>query len=314
MLSLSRLPLVKLTDSAGRTRADAKTTRRVVALADGGLWNNLGTQVVEDGFCGGEFQIEFADWRTETPRVAVINASKPHGGVRSWLFRVPLVGSLVALYRGMVSLSTNSIEPRVQALLVRRGAAIHDLATAIDLERKLGFGELSLLRTAEQREQYLAELVEQFARGERRSDDTAPTDRSMLKRLVRRWEHGFSRAPLVVSPTTSTMLGMEDLSAIATLKDTPLAASFALLTKSDAWTRLIADSRDGSTVKTTLGRIDRRSAFAVILAAYVNMFYWSGYWTPITPADVEQFAARVDDIARMTGVPRFDELLEMLKP
>jgi len=88
-----------------------KLPSQVARLADGGISNNLGSQVLrEDGFYRGGTQ-------TEPPSTLLcINASTPISESRSWPLAVPGLRTLVALRRSMQVLYENSIAPRLSSL------------------------------------------------------------------------------------------------------------------------------------------------------------------------------------------------------
>jgi hypothetical protein len=72
--------------------------------ADGGIWNNLGTQALNDSP------------RAAALPVLCINASAHAKAVRSWPYFVPGVAMAAALARTMTVLNRNTVEPRVEAI------------------------------------------------------------------------------------------------------------------------------------------------------------------------------------------------------
>ena len=97
---------------------------RVAFLADGGLWNNLGTQVLrEDGFLGryGEFEDGvlrpyFSADGFGIPLLC-FNGSAPLKPSRPFVYRVPGLALAMSLLRVASILSANTVTPRVEAML-----------------------------------------------------------------------------------------------------------------------------------------------------------------------------------------------------
>jgi hypothetical protein len=96
---------------------DYRTQPRLAILADGGLWNNLGTQVFrEDGFRYGVAAIANAP-----ALLLCINASatlRPSGILG---YQLPGVSLITSLFRGMRILNTNTVLPRTQAMMNAAG-------------------------------------------------------------------------------------------------------------------------------------------------------------------------------------------------
>ena len=91
-------------------------------LADGGLWNNLGSQVLrEDQFMGHHFA-----WWTGTIRpygtapsglpLLCVNGSAPLRPTSVWAFRIPGLALLKSLFQTTNILNANTVLPRVEAM------------------------------------------------------------------------------------------------------------------------------------------------------------------------------------------------------
>jgi len=111
----SRFPLAppsEESESEGvrdESRSTASRTRTLI-LADGGLWNNLGTQMVreEQRVLGQDLQ----DWAPH-PTVLIINAAAPTRRVRPFVFLLPVIASVTTVIRSMQLLLTSSVGSRV---------------------------------------------------------------------------------------------------------------------------------------------------------------------------------------------------------
>jgi hypothetical protein len=82
-------------------------------LADGGLWNNLGTQVTrEDGFVRGARRRQ-----RETPAILLsANGSRALQRGGGWRYNVPGLAPAFGALRGMRILAANTVTPRVRAI------------------------------------------------------------------------------------------------------------------------------------------------------------------------------------------------------
>jgi hypothetical protein len=81
-----------------------RTLGKVALCADGGNWNNLGTQAIrEEGDDHGR-------------PVVCVNASAPGKTTKPTLFYVPGIALIMAMYRSMTILSRNTVEPRVDSI------------------------------------------------------------------------------------------------------------------------------------------------------------------------------------------------------
>lgn len=95
---------------------------RIAFLADGGLWNNLGSQVVrEDGFIG-----THAAWDNGTLRpygrtladlpLLCFNGSAPLAPTMPWLFAIPGIALARSLLQTTEILNANTVLPRVDSM------------------------------------------------------------------------------------------------------------------------------------------------------------------------------------------------------
>jgi hypothetical protein len=95
---------------------------RALYLSDGGVWGNLGTQaLLEDDLFRGACQ---GPESSERPAILlVVNASSEVEPVRSWQFVIPGWAEFKALHRALLIQNENTVEPRVSGL--REGLRRH---------------------------------------------------------------------------------------------------------------------------------------------------------------------------------------------
>ena len=89
---------------------------RVLFLADGGIWNNLGTQAFLEHNLDrlvGELHAENR-WGRPEMRCIVANASAPLRPRKLWRLHMPLLGELAALRRSANILNVNTVAPRAE--------------------------------------------------------------------------------------------------------------------------------------------------------------------------------------------------------
>jgi hypothetical protein len=101
---------------------DVAAAPRVAFLADGGMWNNLGTQVLrEDQFLGShatrENGVPRPYWTAPNMPLLIINGSATRRPSQPWKFYVPGLASLAALLQTTRILSTNTVVPRSNAMM-----------------------------------------------------------------------------------------------------------------------------------------------------------------------------------------------------
>lgn len=109
---------------------------RLLFLADGGVWNNLGTQAVLEHavYFGDRDKPEdlFLSGRYNNRQVLVVNASAPMRSEGSWKLHVPLLAEGAALLRSIDTLNSNTVNPRIDALRQVRQCTVVSIADVRD--------------------------------------------------------------------------------------------------------------------------------------------------------------------------------------
>jgi predicted acylesterase/phospholipase RssA len=145
-----------------RHRKAGEYRPRFLFLADGGVWNNLGTQAFfEDDLYRG-----LSSWsgglrgvRPPGARFLVVNASAPLPAARLWRLHVPLIGEITALGRSLGILNVNTVAPRVFRLRENPRCTVVSISDVRD--RALERMSVQALRAAHPDDDELA-LYEQF--------------------------------------------------------------------------------------------------------------------------------------------------------
>jgi predicted acylesterase/phospholipase RssA len=116
---------------------------RRLFLADGGVWNNLGTQAITEHklFHGLKHWGSGIDWRKPKWKLVVANASAPMRAAALWRLHVPILGEFASLTRSLNTLNSNTVEPRIAALRAGRESVIVSIDEVRD--RAIGYSEAS---------------------------------------------------------------------------------------------------------------------------------------------------------------------------
>lgn len=263
-------------------------TPRTAFLADGGLWNNLGSQVLrEDRFIGSD--VTRVDGRLCAPSLGssawtlpllLVNGSAALRPSRTWPFVVPGMAQLTALLQGTRVLNTNTVGPRVTAMkqsFERRVGKGHrpDHYDPLDL-----VVDLSPPKVIQKEYNYGAWGEEQI---------------QLTDEAVEKWEQGvLSRVRKQMKNDTGS-----DADRLHYLLQTPEpagsypVAGFAeiqgwdAVLRSDAWRAAVeVDGGAEIAVPTTLGRIDAEVARRLVARGYLNTFLVSLYLAPLGPDDL----------------------------
>jgi hypothetical protein len=235
----------------------------VAFLAHGGLWNNLGTQVMrEDGFLGsyGERDASgiprpyWSDRPADLP-ILCFNGSAPLRPSNPWIFTVPGLALLKALLQTTYILDANTVLPRVAAM-----------------QRAF---ERRALRNEPLRRGDPLNLV---------------VDLMGVKETVERYRHGFSPEDLLPQPEPGTsMTGFarfEDLKA---------------LTDSVVWQGLIAGGTGRVDAATTLDRVSVDLARRLITRAYLNTYIASLFLAPLSESELARLGDLESRLDRIVG-------------
>lgn len=90
--------------------------RKTMFLADGGIWNNLGTQALREG----------TNWlriKCDIPLI-VADASAEPGHQRLWPYYIPVWSLMRSLFRAVDIQHSNTVEPRLLPMQIERGRRI----------------------------------------------------------------------------------------------------------------------------------------------------------------------------------------------
>lgn len=282
---------------------------RLAFLADGGLWNNLGTHVIrEDGFIGSHSVWDRGVLRPYGPAprnipLLCFNGSAPHQPSRTWMLQIPGVALLKSLLQATMILNTNTVLPRVDAM-------------------KLAFERRSLNGTAPS---YLdpADLLVDLREVEDIKDDyrigtwgddeirkADPNIRSwerdvlMRLRLTRDSSSSESDAdwlPYVLGPQPEPK-GSYPVVGLANFDD------WEALRLSPDWAKANMSEAHGRVdAPTTLGRIESSLARRLIARAYLNTYLVSIFLKPLAEGELQQlarFSERLDHIMGAAGAGR----------
>ncbi|WP_455388078.1 patatin-like phospholipase family protein [Petrachloros mirabilis] len=135
---------------------------RVLFLADGGVWNNLGTQsLLEHGIYHGPDR--WTSGSKNTPpdlQLIVANASAPVRPKRLRRLHLPGLAEFSALSRSVNILTFNTVEPRINQLREHKNCVVIDIANAFD--RALCTISIPTLQAAHPEDTQLAKLSPDF--------------------------------------------------------------------------------------------------------------------------------------------------------
>ena len=271
-------------------------------VADGGLWNNLGSQALREDYLLGTYTAW--DNGVKRPRdvnvpgqripLICVNASAPLSASRPTFFYGPLIAQVSWLSRYLNIQNTNTVLPRVEAM--RKDFAQREP------KYRPGKGDVDL-------------VVDMRCASETRGD-YAPfaLDEDQIRwkdPAVKEWERQAAahvRSALKSAITTGSP-GTLDL---AFVTPEPQGAfpvigwtsygDWQALWKSEAWNDLVKTDEESGQIKvsTTLSRIDQSDARQLILRGYLNTYLVSLFLARLSPSDLASLGAlskRLDEIA-----------------
>lgn len=249
-------------------------------LADGGIWNNLGTQaLLEDKYFHGAvhplpgplFKLEEMAY-CQPPEVLrdlkqpflCINASAETTDAPSWLLATPLIASAFGLVRSMQVLATNTVGPRVTAMheALAMAAGDHEPVDQVVLMADIVNGLSLGLDSAELLTSVCAiagELEEAIDKRIRAIIET-PLDLTPPQSKLPPWHRDACSWMLDVADDTHArlrLIGTDGLFKALSRRRTPLLS-----------TRYAKHP-------TSLGRVERQACFDLLLAGYVGAYLWS---------------------------------------
>jgi predicted acylesterase/phospholipase RssA len=277
---------------------------QVAFLADGGLWNNLGSQVLrEDGFIG-----SLSAWdsgvlrpyiraRQDMPLLC-INGSAPLRPTNPRTFSVPGIALFKSLLQTTNILNANTVLPRVEAMQsafqrrVWRGTRpdhldpanlVIDLMGVEDLASRLLFGTLK----------------EEFIRA---SDPAVKEwEREALLRVRNAREHaaqepdtGWLSYILGEQPEPQ---GSYPIVGVANIDD------WDALRHSPIWKHLVEKEGKGRVdAATTLDRIDVKLARRLIARGYLNTYLISLFLAPLSDGEIDRLAHLEYRLDQIVGI------------
>ena len=248
----------KLAAPARGGRGSGRTPPGVLFLADGGLWNNLGSHVLrEDGILHGEVGAGRG-----MPMLCV-NSSAAGATSAPVTYSIPVVAQFAALFRTLRVLTVNTVQPRVDAIteaMARRNASgtrpgpLDPLEVVVDLtsvrRHEAAVGSLCRDRAGRADPVDLVGRLESWAAEVRGAPSVA--DNTRLAELVLR--------ALAAEPTGACddvgVLTFEVVESLVT----------------EQWWTTLRSSTGPETlsVRTTLDRVDRTQASELLLRGYAN--------------------------------------------
>jgi hypothetical protein len=277
----------------------------VAFLADGGLWNNLGTQAQrEDGFLASYAGRDtdgvlrpFARSPEYMP-VLAINGSAPLKPSHPGAYRIPGIAMAAAMLSITRILTANTVVPRVDSMWDSFYRRLWK-GRRPDLYDPLGLVvDLSEVNVTERRYGAYTWGEEEI----RKSDQT-----------VKDWEQDVLVRVRVAleSQGESTDNYLDYLLGVSEPQGSPSASGLAdfdqwnKLTGSTAWQRALACDGPGAlSVPTTLDRIDPEMARRLIARCYLNTYLASMYLSPLNQDDLvclDRLPERLASLTNRTG-------------
>ena len=269
-------------------------TPSVAFLADGGIWNNLGSQVIrEDGFIGSHMAWDRGVVRPygRVPRgvpLFCFNGSAPLRPAHPWVFRIPGVALFSSLMQTMHILSANTVIPRVEGMT----ASVQRRAWSGRRPDYLDPADLVAdLRPTDR-------LADDYREGAWGGEEIRATDPSVIQ-----WEgDASSRVRLARAyrqPDDETdetdwlafVLGAKEPEGSFPVCGLASFDDWEALRTSPDWKRLVTNEGVGAVgAPTTLGRFEAELARRVIARAYLNTYLVSIFLAPLVEGDLERLA------------------------
>jgi hypothetical protein len=274
----------------------------VAFLADGGIWNNLGSQVLrEDGFVGSHAAWDNGNLRPyvgspkDMPLLCVNGSAPLRPAKRPWLFNLPVFALAKSMWQIVEILNVNTVLPRVTGILrtyqrrvwkAERPDHLDPLDLVVDLRPP-------------------DEIVEHYRNGLwspkliRKSDPTVKDwERQALTRL------GVARGHAAQSSETDWLgylLGAEPepegsypVVGLANIDD------WDALRESALWKALVErENGEPLHVPTTLGRIEAGQARKLITRGYLNTYFVSLFLAPLAEGELDRLADLVERLDKV---------------
>src|SRR5262245_4722309 len=282
---------------------------RVAFLADGGLWNNLGSQVLrEDRFIG-----TLAGWDsgvlrpyTAAPQdmpLLCINGSAPLRPTDPWSFSIPGIALLKSLLQITNILNANTVLPRVVAMQsaferrVGRGTRpdfldpvdlVIDLMEVEDLANRLreGTWKEELIRASDPSVKKWEEDASSRVRIARGYAEKGP-DSKWLSYVLGEQPEPQGSYPIV---------GLANIDDWDALRCSPI------------WKHLVEKEGGGRVdAATTLDRIDVKLARRLIARGYLNTYLVSLFLAPLADGELDRLAQLENRLDQIVDIAKRDE-------
>jgi hypothetical protein len=272
---------------------------RVAFLADGGIWNNLGSHILrDDQFIGSHCAFEDGVPRpygaAPNMPLLVMNGSQLQRPSKPALFYIPGVALLVAFLQTLIVLNANTVEPRVDQMVRTHKRRIWAA------ERPQGLDPVNLVvdlrKPGDVQSAYGEVHSEEIIRG------TDPA--------FRKWRDYLSSLALLAAKAAAEGR-TNDIDLIACVERNPEpegsypVPGFAniehwdRLLFSQEWAQLVTLEGAGSVdAPTTLDRIESSLARSIVARAYINTFLVSLYLAPLGDDDIERLASLPERLDR----------------
>lgn len=270
-------------------------------LADGGIWNNLGTQVLREGrFFGGYLISDHGNprliWEAPYIPILVMNGSLSHCPTNPLRFHFPGFALFAAVKRAMLVMNSNTVFPRV----IEMQRSFHRRLTQSRRPDKNDPLDLivDLSNPGDTLNVYARYWLEESIR------DTDEAVKRWGEDIVFDVSHGADHPEFPAKfqeymRTHPKPIG--SFPAIGLLDKTSWDDAF----RGNKWNDVMErETKREVHVSTTLGRIDPSAARSIIARAYLNTFIASLYLAPLGDDDLDWVAAlptRLDRIVRASA-------------
>ena len=277
---------------------------RVAFLADGGLWNNLGTQVMREdrfiGYAGLDHGVlrPYLKAPHDIP-VLCFNGSAPLRPTKPWAFGIPGLALLKSALQYAQILSANTVLPRIEAMQmafkhrnthkIRPDSGnpcnlVADLTDTKDLEKRLIWSAWreATIRDSDMSVKKWESVTLRKAELARDIAAKAP-DENWLDYIF------FEPKPEGSYP----VVGLANIDDWNALEGSPV------------WRDLVETDGTGRVdAPTTLDRIDRTLARQLIARGYLNTYLISLFLAPLSAGELDELADLKERLDRIVGIAR----------
>jgi hypothetical protein len=254
---------------AGLNTADAAHhLDTTVLLADGGVWNNLGSHILRE--------LDWAPLRRGPMALLVADAATPLTPHRVIPYLLPGWALVRSLLRMVNILTYNTVEPRVKQLRRRHLSRLFSGGTGLCTRR-------------------LAALCEALELDERQSSELSSLNKGGYLAPDESWDIPLA---LSQSPTWVIDAAIElarNIGRSSSLLEEARSAAAPLLT--------MAGKVDAGRIGTHLGRVPREEAVALLVNGYVSAFFATTELKPLGVGDVVILESLPERLQRLVAPP-----------